>query len=238
MVRVIQGEALATLQTLETASVDALVTDPPYSSGGMTRGDRMAGVHTKYVQSDSSSQHTLQAFGGDNRDQRAYAYWCALWLAECLRVVKPGGSCVVFTDWRQLPSTTDAIQAGGWVWRGVVAWDKTEGVRPRSGFSAQCEYAVWGTAGPLREDYAVYLPGYIRSKTPRERRHITQKPVELMRRLCEIAPPGGVVLDPFMGSGTTLRAAKDVGRDAIGIEMNGDFCQYAEERLGQEVLVL
>lgn len=236
--RIINGEALAVLQTLDTASVDAVITDPPYSSGGMFRGDRMQNTTAKYVQTGTIVDRPQ--FQGDNRDQRSYAYWCALWLAECLRVTKPGGVCVLFTDWRQLPTTTDAIQAGGWIWRGVIAWDKTETARPRNGFSAQCEYGVWGTAGPQRDDYTVYLPGVLRTPAPRgeNRKHATQKPVELMRRLCELAPPGGTVLDPFMGTGTTLRAAKDVGREAIGIELNPDWCAYAEERLGQEVLAI
>lgn len=106
------GDTLAVLAELETGSVDALITDPPYSSGGMVRSDRMAKTSTEYVQSDSANQ-SLTDFSGDNRDQRAYAQWMALWLTEASRVVNPGGVALLFTDWRQLPSTTDALQAGG-----------------------------------------------------------------------------------------------------------------------------
>jgi site-specific DNA-methyltransferase (adenine-specific) len=91
-----RADALALLPTLAEASVDALITDPPYSSGGMVRGDRMNDVHTKYVNNDSRSGQALADFAGDNRDQRGYGYWCALWLGEALRVVRPGGGlCVV-----------------------------------------------------------------------------------------------------------------------------------------------
>ena len=67
--------------------------------------------------------------------------------------------------------------------------------------------------------------------------HPTQKPVDLTRLLVSRCPPG-VILDPFMGSGTTLRAAKDLGRKAIGIEIAERYCEIAVKRLAQEVLQL
>ena len=68
--------------------------------------------------------------------------------------------------------------------------------------------------------------------------HPTQKPEGIVRPLIEYScPPDGMVLDPFMGSGTTLRAAKDLGRKAIGIEIEERYCEIAAKRMAQEVLL-
>ena len=132
-VRLYRGDALAVLATLGDGSVDAVVTDPPYSSGGQFRGDRAQVTNDKYLNSEDRDLYL--PFTGDNRDQRGYLYWSALWLSQALRVTRPGGVIAVFTDWRQLPTTTDAIQCGGWVWRGIVPWNKTEAGRKRGGFA-------------------------------------------------------------------------------------------------------
>ena len=83
-----QGEALAVLRSIPDASIDAILTDPPYSSGGFTRGDRTGTTATKYTLTGTLVERP--EFAGDNRDQRSFGYWCALWLSECLRVAKPG----------------------------------------------------------------------------------------------------------------------------------------------------
>src|SRR4051812_21685567 len=98
--RLYTGDALLTLRELPEASVDAVIADPPYSSGGTTSTARTnQTAREKYV--SSNARHTLADFEGDQRDQRSWTYWSTLWLTEALRLTRPRGVCLVFTDWRQ-----------------------------------------------------------------------------------------------------------------------------------------
>ena len=238
-VTIYNGEALAVLASLPEASVDHIVTDPPYSSGGLMRGDRNVSTRMKYVNTDTARD--LDDFTGDNRDQRGHAYWMALWIDQCRRVAKPGSILAMFTDWRQLPTATDAIQSSGWVWRGVATWGKTTARPVPDRFAQSCEFIVWGTNGPrdMKDaKNASYASGLFMHPTPQQRVHQTQKPVEVMRWVLSFAKPGDVILDPFMGSGSTIEAAKDLGCKAIGVEMSPEWCRYAVSRSAQEVLPL
>ncbi|MGP8209757.1 MAG: DNA-methyltransferase [Acidimicrobiales bacterium] len=231
------GNALEVLRSIPDHAVDAVITDPPYSSGGWSVPERTKAAPERKYQSTGVIK-PLTGFEGDNRDQRSHGYWQALWLGECLRVTVPGGSCLVFTDWRQLPTTTDGLQAGGWVWQGIIVWHKRT-ARPRAGgFAASCEYLVWGSRGPLRKDHDVYLPGLVTTGTARAKSHLAEKPLSLLAVLVQVAPVGTVVLDPFMGSGSTLVAAIRAGRLAIGIELDEPYCAVAVRRLAQGVLDL
>jgi site-specific DNA-methyltransferase (adenine-specific) len=226
------GDCLTYLQSLPDNSVDALITDPPYSSGGLHIAAKQGKTTTKYLNTNGKA---YPEFLGDNRDQRSHLHWSILWLSECFRVLKPGAPVCLFSDWRQIPTTTDAIQGAGFLWRGIAVWDKTEGVRPVLGrFRQQAKYVVWGSKGDMPQDRGVgVLPGVYRfSVRATDKHHVTGKPTDLMRSLVKICPPGGVVLDPFAGSGTTLVAAGEEGYRWLGCEMSNDYVAVAGKRLG------
>ena len=231
-----QGNSLALLRQIPSASVDAIITDPPYSSGGQTHAARTQAPSSKYVQSGTKRQ--LPDFDGDNRDQRSYGYWSALWISECYRIAKPGAPICIFSDWRQLPITTDALQAGGFTWRGVVPWDKTANVRPQRGrFANGAEYIVWGSNGAMPAERGVgCLPGVVRGRVKYlDKKHIAGKPIDVMEQLVQICEPGGVIVDPFAGSGSTGRAALRQGYRFVGMEVTQAYADVARELLEDEV---
>jgi len=138
---------------------------------------------------------------------------------------------LVFGTWR----------AGRPQCRALLVWDK--GDSPGMGDTS----LPWG---PSHEEIYVRGKGWVGRRQASVLRfdglssqsvdrpdHPTPKPVALMRHLLERCPPG-VILDPFMGSGTTLVAAKELGRKAIGIELEERYCELAVQRLAQEVLDL
>lgn len=141
----------------------------------------------------------------------------------------------MFTDWRQLPSTTDAVQIGELIWRGIIAWDKGRGSRaPHKGyFRHQCEYVVWATKGKCKRNlHAGPFDGcYQYPIKQTDKFHLTGKPTPLMEELVQIVPENAVILDPFMGSGTTAVAAKMHNRNFIGFEKMPVYYEIANERL-------
>ena len=230
--RIEQGDCLELLKSLPDASVDAVVTDPPYSSGGAFRGDRMMSTSAKYVNPVGVKQFHPE-FTGDNRDQRSFAFWATLWMSECQRVTRPGGVIAAFTDWRQLPTMSDVVQAGGWIWRGVLVWDKTRAVRPHPDrFRQQAEFVLWGSNGPMQKSAnPVYPEGVFLHAPFHGKHHIAGKPVPLMEHLLKIVPPGSTVLDPFMGSGSTGVAAIKGGFSFVGFEREPAYVDIARKRL-------
>ena len=224
-----QGDAYTFLRTLPDGYVDAVITDPPYSSGGVTLSARQAESAAKYQQSGTVKRYP--AMLGDGKDQRSFTAWCMLWLGECRRIARDGAALLLFTDWRQLPSMTDALQGAGWLWLGIVPWNKRS-ARPQMGkFRQQCEYILFASKGKFTPASRACLPGlYDYAVVARQKVHITGKPVELLKALMAITPDGCLVLDPFLGGGTTAVAALETGRRCIGVELSPEYAAIATDR--------
>jgi site-specific DNA-methyltransferase (adenine-specific) len=109
---------------------------------------------------------------------------------------------------------------------------KTGNARPvRGRFRLDTEYVVWGSNGDMPVHRVAYPSSVVDASAPRRRQHIAEKPVAVLEHVLSIAPPGGVVLDPFTGSGSALEAARRAGHPAIGIDLDERYCAIAAERV-------
>jgi site-specific DNA-methyltransferase (adenine-specific) len=223
------GDVLDVLTDLDVA-VDAVVTDPPYASG------------TRHEASKSSSGAMLRAGRFSDRpielDQMTTTGF--VWLLRAVACgVRPmlvdGGSFLSFIDWRQWPNLVGALETTNLRVQGMVVWDKGH-FGLGNGFRSQHELICHASKGvPVIYDKGVGNVLHAVRQEPVD--HPSPKPVGVMEYLIRVVTPvGGLVLDPFMGSGTTLCAAKNQGRRAIGIELEEGYCEVAARRLSQEVL--
>lgn len=233
-VTIYHGDALHVLAGFEWpdgefAPVDAVVTDPPYASGARTEAAKRS----------SGQMLRGQRFGKPIENDQMTTHGFVWLMREMLYAVCPlmpeGASVLSFIDWRQWPHLLGAVESVNLRVNTMVVWDKRD-FGMGNGFRQQHELVMHASKGvPTVASRSV---GNVLT-FPRENNtdHPSPKPLALMARLLEVvSTPGAVVLDPFMGAGATLRAAKNSGRRAIGIEVEERYCELAARRLGQEVL--
>lgn len=227
------GDCLEILTGMETNSVDAMVTDPPYCSGGFTEAEK---GRAKYqgLMSNTMSAGKFDWFEGDNMTTQGLVWLLRSVAVQASRVVKEEGSFCCFCDWRMALNLAPALESAGFRLRNLVVWDKgSPGLG--TGFRPQHEIIIHLTKrGP--EFHSKMVGNVIR--TPRTmhhkkvRLHPTEKPIDLVTKLVEVvAPEGGVIVDPFLGSGTTAVACMYRGRRYIGIEKDPKIFETAKTRI-------
>jgi site-specific DNA-methyltransferase (adenine-specific) len=197
---------------LPTLAGDALVTDPPYGIGW-----------GRATWSDDPNEYGELMHWLVAESARGVAGYCFVFQAmpNCARWHEwfPDG-------WRIFAACKNFAQirpTGVWhSWDPVIFWNNAPKSAPKSA-SVNRDYHVGNVAGVFRENA----------------KHPSPRPIDTMRHIVACAASEGeVIIDPFMGSGTTLRAAKDLGRKAIGIEIEERYCEIAARRLQQSVLPL
>ncbi|MBD0694030.1 DNA-methyltransferase [Streptomyces sp. CBMA123] len=222
-----RGDALTVMKTLPDESVDAVITDPPYSSDGPTSRDAPGKSAT------SSGVHDPKTFPGEKRD---HLVWLTELLTEAYRASTEHSVAMIFSDWRQKPDISEALRMAGWTWQGTIPWIKAASQPRKGGFEQSADFITWGVKGTLDTRRDLYLPGHFTATHPgKDQDHTTQEPLEVMQQLVQICPAGGTVLDPFTGTGSTGVAALREGRRFLGIELNPHYADIAEQRLRAEL---
>jgi site-specific DNA-methyltransferase (adenine-specific) len=219
-------DCLEGLREIPDNSVDLVITDPPYFLSMGHAGDR-----------DNAKKMQLNSNRTFNDLAIAKPFYAQLF-QEFRRVLKEDGAFYFFTDWRGYAFYFPIINAELPV-RNLIVWDKKSG--PGSYYSFAHELIIFGTARPkllhAGGTNVWRMAGFNSGakSTNGEKVHPTQKPVELIAKAIEDATePGGVVLDTFMGSGTTALACLRTGRNFIGFELDEKYHAIALERIEAE----
>lgn len=202
---VIHGDCIDIMRGMETGSVDMVLTDPPYI--------------TRYRSRDG------QTVRNDDNDA-----WLAPAFAEAYRVLKSGGFCISFYGWNNADTFLAAWRTAGFRPVGHVVFRKRYASAKRF-LSYHHEQAYLLAKGQVQMPL-LPIPDVIDWRYERNALHPTQKPVSILTPLIEgFTSPGEIVLDPFCGSGSTLVAAKELGRRFMGIELDATHHATATRRI-------
>lgn len=234
---IIQGDCLEKLQELarQGRRFDALVADPPYCSGAMSPAE--------ITRSKSLAKYCKRTDLGifqDVMSQRVFLWFTRAWLKIARGVLKSPGYIFIFIDWRQLSTVSDALQAAGYIWRGLAVWDKIN-ARPNLGHLTQTtEFIVWGTVDEKKSEKIIQRSVF-REPAPKanDRIHPTQKSPEVIADFLRILPDDATsVIDPFSGSASTGIAALSLGLDYVGIEEQDAFVETSRGRLAESLAAM
>lgn len=224
-----KNDALNFLQNIESESVGAVVADPPYCT------------HPQYA----AIGHYECGDGiiGDNKDSHTNYMFMRRWMSECYRILKPGCRLFVFCDKYNIFLTQSAGVESCFKYGGFITWCKTNSRPAKMRFSKSCEYALEFCKGNPKIPSDKYPKDYHIESAPSgsERVHSAQKPVELIKKLLTFVPDGGLVVDPFCGSGSTGVAALEQGFRFMGsdlsdkcVEVSTRRCAEAAEKIGEK----
>lgn len=232
--QIIIGDAIEEMRKLENASVDLVVADPPYNLG-----------------KNYGNNH-------DAREFDEYILFSREWLNEAHRLLKPHGTLYVFMGFRYISYLYDILDRklqmsfNSW-----IVWHYTQGMGKTKGFSPRHDDILMFTKSEKSKFNldAVRVPqkyyrdrNNMRGANPGDvwefshvhycngnrQNHPTQKPEGLIERMVlASSDEGDIVLDPFFGSGTTLRVCQQLRRKSIGIEINPDYASMTNDRLGE-----
>jgi len=232
--KLITGDAIQKLKEMESNSVDLIIADPPYNLG-------------------KNYQNNI-----DKKTFEEYLLFSKEWLSEACRVLKLHGTIYVFMGFRFISYLYDILERElklhfhGWiVWHYTQGMGKTKGFSPRHDdilmFTKSLSFTFNLDAIRVPQKYYrqrnnmrganpgdVWEFSHVHYSNPNRQDHPTQKPEGLIERMVLTSSnEGNIVLDPFSGSGTTLRVCQQTKRKAIGIEINPEYVGLAKRRLNE-----
>lgn len=224
MINLIQGDCLEKMRDIPDESVDMVLTDPPYT---MTKRGR------------SCRPNWMPNSMGDNVFNGEVPI-AEMWMPEVYRCLKNRTHFYTFCNTNDLGWFLSVAKTVGFSFHNLITIIKDTGM-PNRWYYKQCELLLFfrkGAAKPIndmtsRDNINVVMP-----KKSTGKLHITQKPLKLIEKIVlNSSVCGEVVLDPFMGSGTTGVACRRTGRGFIGIELDENYFKIAMKRINEVELV-
>lgn len=230
---VVAGDCLATMSEWSDGSVDVILTSPPYNLKN-TSGGGFSGGGT-WTRKDSEWYDACD----DALPHDDYVDWQRACLSEMMRLIPDTGAVFYNHKWRVqhglLQDRADIVD--GFPVRQIIIWDRGGGMNFNDGYFVPSYEVVYLIAKPEFK-LASRANGHgdvWRINPDRKNRHPAPFPIDLAKRVIG-STNARTVLDPFAGSGTTLLAAQQLGRQWVGIERSEAYCQMAEERLGLQAV--
>lgn len=214
------GDCRTVLPSLPKCSAEGVLTDPPYPlvSGGMKS---MIHEGRGFIPVAKATKGRLFA------SIPAFDEWAEVLAAP----LTPSAEALVMTNDRNLPAMWEALRRHGWKWHNLIVWDKVSPVN-HMWYQKRAEFILYLYRGRARRLRNLGAPTVYACMPPRgaAKTHISEKPVALLEWLIS-NHDWAVVLDPFMGSGSTGEAAVNQGRGFVGIEIEADDYERARARI-------
>lgn len=248
------GDCVEILKSsIENKSIDMIFADPPYNLSGNNlewKGNQTGGDWYK-VNED-----------WDSMPESEYLEFTNIWVSECARVLNESGAFYIACSYHNMGESIMALKMNGLTIRNIITWHKINTMpnMTKRVFTHASEFVIWATKGKnwtfnyeklkeinpekqkdgslkqMRDVWALPLvQGKERIKGDNGRSaHPTQKPEEMLKRIITASSnEGDVILDPFMGSGTTAYMAQSMNRKWIGIEQSKQYYDICLKRLSK-----
>lgn len=253
MNRVVIGDALSTLRSLPDASIDHCITDPPYNISGYDDKRKIGWIESNPTWRTEKRFEKIDE-SWDSFSDSDYAAFTSTWLTEVARVLRPNGNILVFGSYHNIYQVGTTLERLNLKINNSIIWYKRNAFPNITGrmLCESTEQIVWAVNGSKKKaknwvfNYEALKELTDNGKQMRNMwdipmtpisekahgKHPSQKPLALSRRLIiGFTHPEESIVDPFSGSGSFLLAAKELGRNYLGIEQDADYAELSRRRL-------
>src|SRR5574344_1948991 len=219
---IINADSIEAMKNMESECVDLLVTDPPYKT--ITGGD-------------SNGANSVRPKGMLNGNRKLFAHQNNIkisdWMPKVYKCLKESSHAYIFTNSLNLNEMLNEALKAGFKLHNILVWEKNN-CTPSQYYMKNCEYVLF-----LRKGKAKWINDIGGSKTVHQfnniignKTHPCEKPIDLLKfYIANSSNPEDIVFDPFMGTGSTMFAAKELGRNYLGYELETEYFDIAVKRM-------